>query len=59
MHENNIFTINETSFAGLKEFVEDLHSQNRKYGLIVDPGLPSHYKNESEYPEFFEALNSS
>ena len=54
MDHHNDFTVSGQNFSGLKEFVEDLHSKHRKYGIILDPGMPSDYTRD-EYPAFFEA----
>lgn len=54
MEQHNDFTISKQNFSGLKEFVEELHSQHRKYAVILDPGIPSDFSKE-EYPPFYDA----
>lgn len=58
MDEHNDFTIDNQNFSGLKEWVDELHSKNLKYALILDPGLPTNL-SETEYPQFYDALNQN
>ncbi|XP_045464436.1 lysosomal alpha-glucosidase-like [Harmonia axyridis] len=51
MDKHNDFTINKTAFAGLPEFVQDLHRQGRRYVILIDPGV-SGSEELGSYPPY-------
>lgn len=56
--DHNIFTVDNASFAGLKEWIEEQHSKHFKQTLIIDPGIPSD-ADEAEYPPLAEARRAN
>ena len=55
MKDYNDFTYDEETFAGLPEFVQELHDNDMKYIPMFDPGLGGNH-SEEEYPVFYEGL---
>jgi alpha-glucosidase len=39
MHDYENFIVEQTTFGGLPDFVEDLHSKNQHFIPIIDAGL--------------------
>ncbi|KAK8792779.1 hypothetical protein WA158_004943 [Blastocystis sp. Blastoise] len=39
----HIFTYNKKEFAGLPEFIQQLHDENMKYVIMIDPAFPEDY----------------
>ncbi|XP_050352024.1 uncharacterized protein LOC126774502 [Nymphalis io] len=55
MSNGNDFTYDKDKFAGLPEFVEQLHDQGMHYVILVDPGVSASEKL-GEYPPFDRGL---
>ena len=57
MDQHDDFTVDDKNFAGMKEFIEELHTKDMRFGIILDPGMPENLP-ENEYPPFTEALKA-
>ncbi|KOB78648.1 Lysosomal alpha-glucosidase [Operophtera brumata] len=55
MKDHNDFTYNTDKFAGLPEFVNQLHSDGMHYIIIIDPGIGASEK-PGTYPPFDRGL---
>nr|XP_026489225.1 lysosomal alpha-glucosidase-like isoform X3 [Vanessa tameamea] len=55
MSNGNDFTYDKDKFAGLPEFVDQLHEQGMHYVILVDPGVSASEKL-GEYPPFDRGL---
>ncbi|OXA58369.1 Lysosomal alpha-glucosidase [Folsomia candida] len=41
MHHSNDFTYDPVKFAGLPDFIDDIHSKGMRYVPLIDPGISS------------------
>ncbi|CAH2091479.1 unnamed protein product [Euphydryas editha] len=55
MNEGNDFTYDKDKFAGLPEFVNQLHEQGMHYVILIDPGVSAAEK-PGKYPPFDRGL---
>lgn len=55
MNKNNDFTYDRVNYAGLPEFVDELHSVGMHYVPIIDPGI-SNAETPGTYPPFDDGL---
>ncbi|XP_047026536.1 uncharacterized protein LOC124634907 [Helicoverpa zea] len=51
MHDHNDFTYDTERFAGLPEFVKEVHSEGMHYMIIIDPGVGASEK-PGTYPPY-------